>query len=144
MEPAWRDGGFRWFTNEAGHRRLLISDCLLRMIVDPTFERVAKPRALLEVFRNHGSSDFAIAGQDVEPIRAESRDRMARLAAMDRQGVETAWLFPTLGVVTEKLMNGDPAFIWPSYRAFNRWLDEDWGFNHCDRLYAVPMLSTPI
>jgi hypothetical protein len=86
MEPAWRDGGFRWFTNEAGHRRLLISDCLLRMIVDPTFERVAKPRALLEVFRNHGPSDFAIAGQDVEPIRAESRDRMARLAAMGSPG----------------------------------------------------------
>ena len=109
------------------------------MIVDPTFERVTKPGALLEVFRNHGSSDFAIAGREVEPIRPEYRDRSARLAAMDRQGVERAWLFPTLGVVAEKLMNGDPAFIWASYRAFNRWLDEDWGFNHVDRIYAVPM-----
>src|SRR5438105_15894190 len=43
MEPAWRDRGFRWFTNEAGNRRLLIGDRLLRMIIDPTFERVAKP-----------------------------------------------------------------------------------------------------
>jgi len=51
MEPAWRDRGFRWFTNEAGKRRLLIGDRLLRMIIDPTFERVAKPGALLEVFR---------------------------------------------------------------------------------------------
>jgi predicted TIM-barrel fold metal-dependent hydrolase len=38
-------------------------------------------------------------------------------------------------------MNGDPAFIWASYRAFNRWLDEDWGFNHVDRIYAVPLFS---
>jgi predicted TIM-barrel fold metal-dependent hydrolase len=38
-------------------------------------------------------------------------------------------------------MNGDPAFIWASYRAFNRGLDEDWGFNHIDRIYAVPMFS---
>jgi predicted TIM-barrel fold metal-dependent hydrolase len=141
MEPVWRDRGFRWFTNEAGQRRLLIGDRLLRMIIDPTFERVAKPGALLEVFRNHGSSDFAIAGREVEPIRPEYRDRSARLAAMDRQGVERVWLFPTLGVVAEKLMNGDPAFIWASYRAFNRWLDEDWGFNHVDRIYAVPLFS---
>ncbi len=60
---------------------------------------------------------------------------------MDRQGVERVWLFPTLGVVAEKLMNGDPAFIWASYRAFNLWLDENWGFNHGDRIYAVPMFS---
>jgi hypothetical protein len=45
------------------------------MIIDPTFERVAKPGALLEVFRNHGSADFGIAGQEVEPIRPEYRDR---------------------------------------------------------------------
>ena len=25
--------------------------------------------------------------------------------------------------------------------AFNQWLHEDWGFNHKERLYAVPMLS---
>ena len=84
MEPAWRDRSFRWFTNEAGKRRLLIGDRLLRMIIDPTFERVAKPGALLEVFRNQGSADFGIAGQEVEPIRREYRDRTARLAAMDR------------------------------------------------------------
>ena len=25
--------------------------------------------------------------------------------------------------------------------SFNRWLDEDWGFAHRDRLYAAPLLS---
>jgi hypothetical protein len=25
MEPVWRDRGFRWFTNEAGNRRLLMA-----------------------------------------------------------------------------------------------------------------------
>jgi hypothetical protein len=102
MEPVWRDRGFRWFTNDAGNRRLLIGDRLLRMIIDPTFERVAKPGALLEVFRNHGSADFGIVGQEVEPIRPEYCGRTARLAVVDRQGVERVWLFPTLGVVAEK------------------------------------------
>jgi len=37
MEPVWRDRGFRWFTNEAGNRRLLIGDRLLRMIIDHNF-----------------------------------------------------------------------------------------------------------
>ena len=30
---------------------------------------------------------------------------------------------------------------WPRCRAFNRWLDEDWGFSYQDRIIAAPMLS---
>ena len=49
---------------------------------------------------------------------------------MDAQGVETTLLFPTLGVCVEHFMMDDPEQMYANIRAFNTWLDEDWGFDH--------------
>ena len=63
-----------------------------------------------------------------EPIPAEYRDRDARLRVMDKQGLEAIWLFPTLGVLYEELLKHDTEAVALTFRAFNQWLDEDWGF----------------
>jgi predicted TIM-barrel fold metal-dependent hydrolase len=60
---------------------------------------------------------------------------------MDEQGVEAALLFPTLALSIEELMADDVVATYGNLRAFNRWLDEDWGFNHQERIYAVPLVS---
>ncbi len=65
----------------------------------------------------------------------------ARLACMDAQGVEAAWLFPSQGVCMEGPMQPDIEASIEVVRAFNRWLDEDWGFAHQDRIFAVPYLT---
>jgi predicted TIM-barrel fold metal-dependent hydrolase len=76
-----------------------------------------------------------------EPIRAEYRDRDARLTVMDEQGIEKIWLFPTLGILYEELLKHDPGAVAITFTAFNRWLDEDWGCNYRDRIFAAPYLS---
>ena len=43
-----------------------------------------------------------------EPIRPEYRDRDARLATMDAQGLAKVWLFPTLGMLYEEALKHDP------------------------------------
>jgi predicted TIM-barrel fold metal-dependent hydrolase len=50
-------------------------------------------------------------------------------------------LFPTLAVCVEHFMKQDVEQTYANVRAFNRWLDEDWGFAHKQRIYAVPLLS---
>lgn len=65
----------------------------------------------------------------------------ARLALMDTQGVEAAILLPTLGVSVEYDMRRDAGLLYASLRAFNRWLEEDWGYGADGRVFAVPMLS---
>ena len=48
---------------------------------------------------------------------------------MDAQQIEAAWLFPTLGVMYEEALKHDPEAVGVAFRAFNRWLDEDWGLH---------------
>jgi predicted TIM-barrel fold metal-dependent hydrolase len=71
----------------------------------------------------------------------EFTSKAARLALMDTQGVEAAILLPTLGVAVEYDMRGDTGLLYASLRAFNRWLEEDWGYGADGRVFSVPMLS---
>jgi predicted TIM-barrel fold metal-dependent hydrolase len=64
-----------------------------------------------------------------------------RLAAMDAQGVEACIMLPTLGVAVEYDLRDDVDLSYASLRAFNRWLEEDWGYGDDGRIFAVPMLS---
>ncbi|MCK9927726.1 amidohydrolase [Frankia sp. Mgl5] len=68
-------------------------------------------------------------------------ERPARLDLMDDQGVEATIMLPTLGVAVEQDMADDVELTYASLRAFNRWLEEDWGYAEQDRIFAVPMLS---
>jgi hypothetical protein len=71
----------------------------------------------------------------------EFTDKSARLALMDGQGVEAAIMLPTLGVAVEYDMRDNADLLYASLRAFNRWLEDDWGYGADGRIFAVPMLS---
>ena len=81
----------------------------------------------------------------LSPINAlavpEFVERGARLAKMDAQGVEACLILPTTGVGVEPQLRETPAVLYPSLRAFNRWLEEDWGFGTNGRIYGAPLLS---
>jgi predicted TIM-barrel fold metal-dependent hydrolase len=64
-----------------------------------------------------------------------------RLGVMDEQGVDRVWMFPTLGMIYEEPLKHDPEAVGLLFRAFNRWLCEDWGFNFRDRIYAAPYIT---
>jgi predicted TIM-barrel fold metal-dependent hydrolase len=71
----------------------------------------------------------------------EFASKAARLSAMDAQGVEAAVMLPTMGVAVEYDIRRDADLLYASLRAFNRWLEEDWGYGADGRVFAVPMLS---
>jgi predicted TIM-barrel fold metal-dependent hydrolase len=60
---------------------------------------------------------------------------------MDAQGLESAWLFPTLAVCVEHFMKHDAPQLYANLRAFNEWLDAEWGFAWRERIYAAPLVS---
>ncbi len=113
-----------------------------RAVVNPTFDPVAKAGAMAEYFRGNPSGRSpAEYLRDREPIRSEYRDRASRLGVMDEYHLERIWLFPTLGMIYEQLLKQDPEGVGIMFRAFNRWLEEDWGFNHRDRIFAAPYMA---
>ena len=126
-----------------GRPRLLVGGKVSKFIPNPTFDPVAKPGSLDEYFRgrNPGSKDIRALFGELEPIRPEYRDRDARLAVMDRQGLNGCFLFPTLGVGMEESLAGDPPALVAAFTAFNRWLEDDWGYAYQERIYAAPMIT---
>ena len=134
----------RWMTEADGKRkRLLVAGKDASVIPNPTFNPIAVPGVYHETLKSleTGADRSAVAYGKLEAIRAEYRDREVRLGVMDRQGVERTLMFPTLGVTMEGFMDHDAELLYDAFSAFNRWLEEDWGFAHRDRIFAAPYLS---
>ena len=72
---------------------------------------------------------------------AAYQDRDKRLELMDEQGVEAAILLPSLAVCVERPIRGDAALTDAVMRAFNRWLEDDWGYAYQERIFGVPLIS---
>lgn len=125
-----------------GRRRLLVGGRVNRFIPNPTFDPIARPGCLDDYFRGRSpADDIRGAFGELEPIRAEYRDRDARLAVLDQQGLGGCFLFPTLGVGMEEALLADPEAAHAAFGAFNRWLEDDWGYAYQDRLFAAPYLT---
>jgi predicted TIM-barrel fold metal-dependent hydrolase len=125
-----------------GRVRHVIAGRLNHAVTNPTFNPVSKPGALYAYFRgNPEGKDLRALLADAEPIRPEYQSPEARVTVMDAQQIEAAWLFPTLGVMYEEALKGDPEAVGITFRAFNRWLDDDWGLHHADRVLAAPYIS---
>jgi hypothetical protein len=125
-----------------GRKYHIIGGKLDRTVKNPTFNPVAKPGTLAKYFRgNPDRTTVNEALKDREPIRPEYRDAKSRLSVMDEQGVDMVWLFPTLGVMYEERLKDDPEGAVEYAWAFNRWLEEDWGFVIGDRIFAAPYIS---
>jgi predicted TIM-barrel fold metal-dependent hydrolase len=141
IEARFAKRGIQWAEID-GRRRLLVGGRVNRFIPNPGFDPVAKPGCLDEYFRGRSpADDIRGAFGELEPIRPEYRSREARIARMDEQGMAGCFMFPTLGVGMEEALLADPDAAHATFRAFNRWVDEDWGLNHRDRIYAAPYLT---
>jgi predicted TIM-barrel fold metal-dependent hydrolase len=143
LDPKMGRRAMQWATVN-GKQRLLVGGKVNHFIPNPTFENVSRPGALSDYFRaKAGVTDMRAAFGELDPIttRPEYRDRDARLAVMDEQGIEACIMLPTLGVGMEAALEHDPEACLAAFGAFNRWLDEDWGFNYRDRIYAAPYFT---
>jgi predicted TIM-barrel fold metal-dependent hydrolase len=129
-----------------GKKRLLVGGKINKFIPNPTFDPIAKPGSLEDYFRgrNEAGVDLKTMFGELEPISAHPayRDRAARVQLLDEQGMDGALLFPTLGVGMQEALRRDVPALHAAFEAFNRWLDDDWGFDGGDgRLYAAPMIT---
>jgi predicted TIM-barrel fold metal-dependent hydrolase len=142
IDPKMAKRAMQW-AEINGRQRLLVGGKVNRFIPNPTFDPVAKPGSLDEYFRGRNPQSMNIRELfgDLEPIRPEYRDRDARLAVMDAQGLDGCFLFPTLGVGMEESLYQDPEALVAAFHAFNLWIEDDWGYAYQDRIFAAPMIS---
>ena len=141
LDPAFRGRGVQVLT-DGRHTHLVIGGRVNRFIPNPTFDPIIVPGCLDVMFRGQvpdGVDPRTL--MQVEPLQPAYQDRDARIAVTERQGLGAVLLFPTLGCGVEEALKHDVPATMASLAAFNRWLEEDWGFAYRNRLITAPMLS---
>jgi predicted TIM-barrel fold metal-dependent hydrolase len=131
----------RWIDME-GRRTLLVNGQLLTVVPNPTYDPVGVPGSLEPYFRAKNVEGAPI--RDIiamHPLQGEYRVRPLRIAAMDRQGVDFAWLLPSLGLGLEEMLLNDPEVLYAIFRSYNTWLHEDWGYDRDGRIQTGPLIS---
>jgi predicted TIM-barrel fold metal-dependent hydrolase len=141
LDPRVQSRTVQWCEID-GRRHHLVGGRVSRAVTNPTFTPIAKPGALHDYLRGARDGKTALELlRDREPIPSYYREPEARLEKMDQQGLQAVWLFPTLGVLYEELLKHDVEAVNWTFRAFNQWLEEDWGLNHRGRIAAAPYIS---
>ena len=141
LDPALGSRVIQW-SEINGRRYHVIGGRVSRAVTNPTFDPVALPGAMYDYFRGNpdGRNPMEFLSRR-EPVRPAYREPEARLAALDGQGMAGCLLFPTLGMIYEEPLAHDPEAVCHLFRAFNRWLVEDWTFDYQDRIFAAPYLT---
>ena len=141
LDPKFKRRGME-LLDQGSHKVLLAGGRKFKFIPNPTFNPVIVPGCLDSLFRGQIPEGVDPASlTQVEPIHPEYRDREARIQTMDEQGLDTIFMFPTLGCGIEHALREDIPATVATLRAFNQWLEEDWGFSYQDRIITAPMLS---
>jgi predicted TIM-barrel fold metal-dependent hydrolase len=125
-----------------GRTSVLIHGKQLTVVPNPTYDPVGVPGSLEVYFRaeNHDARELRDIVR-MQPIQPEYRERDARVKRLDEQGVEQTWLIPSLGLGVEEMLQEDPESAMAVFTAYNRWLDEDWGYDRDGRIVTGPMIS---
>ena len=130
LDPALGPRVIQWSEID-GRRYHVIGGRVSQAVTNPTFDPIAMPGAMYDYFRGNPDDrnpmEFLAAR---EPIRPAYRDPAARVETLDEQGLAGCLLFPTLGMIYEEPLAHDPEAVCHTFRAFNRWLVEDWTFNY--------------
>jgi len=121
---------------------LLINATQMTVIPNPTYDPVGAPGSLEKYFRaeNHDGKEL----RDIitmQPIQPEYQNREARVKRLDDQGVQLAWLIPSLGLGIEEMLQEDPESGMAVFTAYNKWLHDDWGYDRDGRILTGPMIS---
>ncbi len=122
-------------------RKVLLANDRIVTALENDLEQAYVPGSLVEMLKQRASGTATDADRFYEPIQIEYRNKDERLAQLREQQIEKSIMYPGgWGLLAEAYLDGvDP--LYDNLESFNRWIDEDWGFDYKDTIYAPAMLS---
>ncbi len=136
------DTAVRPITMPSGRKVLLANERIVTTLEkELDVDMAYVPGSLSEMLRQRKSGNPADAERFFEPMAPEYLDKDARLKQLQEQQIEKSIMYPGgWALMAEEFLDGvDP--VYDNLESFNRWIDEDWGFNYQDTIYAPAMLS---
>ena len=144
LDKAFRTRGVQMLT-QGKRTSAVIGGRVNNFVPNPTFDPIIVPGCLDLLFRGEipeGVDPASLMKVERLAEHPEYQNRDARVAVMDNQDIETAFILPTFGCGVEEALKHDIEATMASVHAFNLWLDEDWGFDRPDhRIIAAPIIS---
>ena len=143
MDPKMAPRAMQWAEID-GRKEFLVGGKVNQYFAQPTCDPTWKPGSLREIIRgnNPDNLNFIETATSFAPARPDFFDRDVRLALMDEQEIEGIFSFPSLACGMEhELAVRDPEACVAAFKAFNRWIDDDWGFSFENRIYAPPYIT---
>ncbi|MET7842761.1 amidohydrolase family protein [Streptomyces sp. NPDC005356] len=123
-----------------GKTKILLANDRIVTALENDLDQAYVPGSLVEMLRARSSGEGGDADRFYEPIQKEYRDKNARLIQLTEQQIEKSIMYPGgWGLFAWAYLRGEALF--DNLTSFNRWIDEDWGFNTQDRIYAPALLS---
>ncbi|MCK0516682.1 amidohydrolase family protein [Williamsia sp. DF01-3] len=131
------------FVQVGKRTRIAILNKITEFIPNPTFEKVAAPGAHEKFYSGQNVEGLTLREMQGTAIEAPpaSREPRARIAEIDRQGVDAALVYPTLANLVEHSAAEDPELTVAMIHALNQWMLETWGFTHENRLFMTPVIT---
>jgi predicted TIM-barrel fold metal-dependent hydrolase len=128
IDPAYRDRAPRLITNNHGRQQLQVDAALLG-----SAERGLGAIGAIGARDGHVIAD----GFEYSQGRPGGFDPHKRIPDMDMDGIDAAFLYPSIGLFVGGIQ--DPGLAGATCRAYNRWL-ADYCKPYPDRLFGVAML----
>ena len=130
MDPAMAKRCMQW-AGVDGKRRLLVGGQGQQVHPQPHLRPRRPPGSLEDYFRgrNPDGMDMKTLFGELEPSHPAYRDRDARVALLDEQGLEGPSCSPRWAWAWRSRCGTTPEALLAAFPAFNPWLDEDWGFD---------------
>jgi predicted TIM-barrel fold metal-dependent hydrolase len=126
-----------------GRTKIMVRGQVTDYIPNPTFDRVGRPGAQEEYFKNgnpEGKSYREIIGRGIDCPPA-FRNAKARLELLDEQDIDYAIMLPTLASLVEERMKDDPDLCAAAIHALNLWMREEWPFTYENRIFSTPIIT---
>ena len=126
----------------AGPSRMYIGDQRCNFFSVGAGDSIGAPGVMKAFLRGESEDGGSPSLSPIDGLAVpEFTDRTARLKKLDEQHVEKCLMLPTTGVGVEPQLRETPDVLYPSLRAYNRWVEEDWGYGGEGRIYGAALLS---
>jgi predicted TIM-barrel fold metal-dependent hydrolase len=139
LDPAYADHALRVVPDDDGRLEWRFGD---RPLAGERYPRTVTI-APGELERSLSARDRgeAYTPELIDGTAPEYTDRDVRLKLLDEWGIDATVLFPSSGLAFDAQMSSRPDAACAAATAFNRWIEQDWGYAHEGRLFAAPFLS---
>jgi predicted TIM-barrel fold metal-dependent hydrolase len=131
----------QWY-DQGKKKRLMFGGAPAPGNANPTFNPVAKPGAFHETLKSLEKGEVPTGPRygELAPLDRAFMYREERVQWMDEQNLERMFIYPTIGYSCEHMFANDWQLLYDFFHAFNAWVDDDWGFNYRNRIYAPPLI----